>query len=96
MAGVLVVGEALPASAVPVALASDSSGASPQLITVPATNVDPVQLVVILVVGLGTGLALAALLMVMRLRLADRPVGRGSEDGGPRPSSLPSSDTGTP
>jgi plastocyanin len=94
MAGVLVVGEAAPAagahpsdgSVVPVALSSETRGASPQVLTVRAANVDPVQLVVILVVGLSAGLALAALLIVMRLRVVEHPMGRGT--------SLPLSGTG--
>lgn len=75
MAGVLVVGDAVPASAVAVA-AAEPSGTSPSVVTMPATNIDPMQLVVLLVVGFGAGLAFAALLMVMRLRVVDGPVGR--------------------
>lgn len=44
---------------------------APEVIEVEG-EIDPVQLVVLLVVGLGVGLALAALLAVFRLRLADR------------------------
>lgn len=82
MAGVLVVGDPAPTSAASptdvrgssdvVALGSDGNpaSASPQVVTVPS-QVDPVHLVVLLMVGLATGLGLSALLTVLRLKVAD-------------------------
>lgn len=87
MAGVLVVGEptptalALPAdtSAISQTVAAETdrvvqgvASATQQPVTIDR-EVEPVQLVVLIMVGLAAGLALAALLTVLRLRIADRP-----------------------
>lgn len=83
MAGVLVVGDA---GSTMVSAGSDAprqvdvvaggdglaSSAQPEVIAVDG-DVDPVQLVVLLMVGLAVGLGLAALLTVLRLKVADRP-----------------------
>lgn len=82
MAGVLVVGDAdtaLAQSAGPSEadlllaleqLGADGSPNQPQIITL-NSEVEPAQLVILLLVGLGVGLALAAMLAVLRLRIAD-------------------------
>jgi plastocyanin len=69
MAGVLVVGETVPASVAAPAATSAISGEA-QVITV-SPDVDPVQMIVLLMVGLAAGLALSALLLVLRLRITD-------------------------
>lgn len=51
-------------------LESANAAPAPQLVTLTG-EVDPVQLVVVLLVGLTAGLALSALLTVLRLRVAD-------------------------
>lgn len=53
-------------------LESTEGTPSPQVVTTEG-DVNPVQLVVLLIVGLTAGLALSALLTVLRLRIADRP-----------------------
>lgn len=53
-------------------LESEEAAPAPQVVTMEG-DVDPVQLVVLLIVGLTAGLALSALLTVLRLRIADRP-----------------------
>lgn len=83
MAGVLVVGDAGPATVsagseaprqVDVLAAGETATASaqPEVVTVEG-DVDAVQLVVLLMVGLAVGLGLASLLTVLRLRVAERP-----------------------
>lgn len=84
MAGVLVVGEPTPAatalpadtSVISEAVAAETDrvmqaveSATPQVVTVEG-DVDPMQLVVLVMVGLAAGLALSALLTVLRLRIA--------------------------
>lgn len=87
MAGVLVVGEPTPTamalstdtSAISETVSAETDrviqaveSATPQPVTTEG-DVDPTQLVVLVMVGLAAGLALAALLTVLRLRIADRP-----------------------
>lgn len=87
MAGVLVVGEPTPAamglpadtSAISETVAAETDrviqaveSVAPPVVTIDR-DVDPTQLVVLVMVGLAAGLALAALLTVLRLRIADRP-----------------------
>lgn len=87
MAGVLVVGEptttAMALSADTSAISETVSAetdrviqavesATPHPVTIEG-DVDPTQLVVLVMVGLAAGLALAALLTVLRVRIADRP-----------------------
>ncbi|HSM45087.1 MAG TPA: hypothetical protein VK969_08750, partial [Acidimicrobiia bacterium] len=87
MAGVLVVGEPTPTAiafqadtgAISETVAAETDrviqaveSATPPVVTFDG-NVEPTQLVVLIMVGLAAGLALAALLTVLRLRIADRP-----------------------
>lgn len=84
MAGVLVVGDAGPASEqtasdgteTDLLVALEQMGAAappgaPQVVTIEG-EMGPAQLVIVLMAGLAVGLGLAALLTVLRLRIADR------------------------
>lgn len=88
MAGVLLVGEAVPASTnstngqALTSLGFDDRDLAPALERLGAewstSSVQPTQLVVLLVVGIAVGLSLAALLVALRLRLAAPPSSLGS------------------